>query len=763
MSDQQLDSEFTFDLPKNKSSVIKVIGVGGGGSNAVNHMKNTGIKGVDFIICNTDAQALYHSPVEIKIQLGVALTEGLGAGANPEVGQQAAVENIDEIKNILGKETKMLFITAGMGGGTGTGAAPVIAKTARDLGILTVGIVTNPFKFEGSTRQKQAEKGIDQLRNHVDSLIVINNNKLREVYGNLGFKAGFAKADEVLANAAKGIAEVITHHYTANIDLKDARTVLANSGSAIMGSGKASGEDRAVKAIHDALDSPLLNDNQIIGAKNVLLLIVSGSDENEITFDEIGEITDFIQSEAGGDANIIMGIGDDNQLGHSIGITIVATGFNQDQQVKVINKEPEKVVHPLEEDQEVTRGIFEKPLAIEPNQDQAIKPEKSRLEDQEPTDLFSQLPSAAPVQEKEEQELSLEVELTETHRGQQETPEELSHNAVSTHEAEEEDSTKVVFELTDDAIEWVMDSEDDSEQEKDTSLEAAEGEMPVSAEATIPEGQPLTESSMESTVQEEESRSDEVAADFAFEMIDLDEENPEAQIIEDEISAETTQGLADTETSFAAEEMELRQPLEEEESKVAFSLDGQMPEDSMEDTLEASDTSVKDSEGTPEEPISYENQNREDQEPIKRYTLEDLEAFKETLDSRPQTTEDSTESKGEEEVQFQIKTVEPAMPLEPRNSVSEMEVDPFDASIEESVKKKQDERKKRLEAFNYQFQSAKTNPLDAEAGPAYKRRGIEVSPDPVSNQSTMGNMSVSGDSDSIEIRTNNSFLHDNVD
>ena len=259
-------SEFTnisFDLPKNQSNVIKVIGVGGGGSNAINHMFQQGIKGVDFVVCNTDAQALQNSPVPNKIQLGLTLTEGLGAGANPEVGQQSAIESMEAIEKMLDTNTKMLFITAGMGGGTGTGAAPVIAQLAKERDILTVGIVTIPFQFEGKIRYEQAMNGVEKLRKQVDSLIVINNNKLREVYGNLGFKAGFSKADEVLATASRGIAEVITHHYTQNIDLRDAKTVLANSGTAIMGSSIAVGDDRAKEAIKNALDSPLLNDNKI--------------------------------------------------------------------------------------------------------------------------------------------------------------------------------------------------------------------------------------------------------------------------------------------------------------------------------------------------------------------------------------------------------------------------------------------------------------------------------------------------------------------
>ena len=346
--EDNLDLGITFDLPKNQSNVIKAIGIGGGGSNAINYMFNQGIKGVDFVICNTDAQALNNSGVPNKIQLGVNLTEGLGAGANPEVGSQSAIESTEDIKGMLNVNTKMVFITAGMGGGTGTGAAPVIAKMAREMDILTVGIVTTPFSFEGKSRNEQAQKGIENLREHVDSLIIINNNKLREVYGNLGFKAGFSKADEVLSTAAKGIAEVITHHYAQNIDLKDANTVLSNSGTAIMGAATASGDGRAQEAIRKALDSPLLNDNKITGAKNVLLLIVSG--DQEITIDEIGDINDHIQEQAGFGANIIMGVGEDLNLGDSVSVTIIATGFNADQQNEIINIEPEKIIHSLEED-----------------------------------------------------------------------------------------------------------------------------------------------------------------------------------------------------------------------------------------------------------------------------------------------------------------------------------------------------------------------------------------------------------------------------
>ena len=359
-----------FDMPKTQSNTIKVIGVGGGGSNAVNHMFTQNIKGVDFVICNTDAQALENSPVPNKIQLGANLTSGLGAGANPEIGEQAAKESIQEIQQMLNTQTKMVFITAGMGGGTGTGAAPIIAKIAKDMDILTVGIVTMPFQFEGRMRSNQAQIGIDQLRKNVDSLIVINNNKLREVYGNLGFKAGFSKADEVLSTASRGIAEVITHHYKQNIDLHDAKTVLSNSGTAIMGSAKEEGKNRAKNAIVKALDSPLLNDNKITGAKNVLLLIVSGT--SEVTLDEIGEINEFIQTEAGYDANIIMGIGEDDELGEAISLTVVATGFALDQQSSITNTEAKKIVHTLEDEQKATYNFGEKTLTKAPSLNEPV-------------------------------------------------------------------------------------------------------------------------------------------------------------------------------------------------------------------------------------------------------------------------------------------------------------------------------------------------------------------------------------------------------
>lgn len=336
-----------FDLPADKSSIIKVVGVGGGGSNAINHMFRKGIQDVNFVVCNTDAQALNNSPVPVKIQLGESLTEGRGAGNKPEIGQQAALENIDNIKEVLSKNTRMIFITAGMGGGTGTGAAPVIARAAKELGILTVAIVTIPFRFEGQQRINQAIEGINEIEQYVDSLLIINNEKLREVYGDLKLSQAFSKADDVLAQAAKGIAEIITVHGYINVDFADVETVMTNSGVAIMGSAVAGGEDRAIKAIEEALTSPLLNNNDITGAKSILLNIASG--EDEVSMDEIGEITDFVNRAIDANALVIWGTSSDISLGEKISVTIIATGFatNSIPELYTIKKHYDKI--PLRE------------------------------------------------------------------------------------------------------------------------------------------------------------------------------------------------------------------------------------------------------------------------------------------------------------------------------------------------------------------------------------------------------------------------------
>jgi cell division protein FtsZ len=336
----------TFDAPKQRASIIKVLGVGGGGSNAVTHMYQQGIRGVDFIICNTDAQAMDISPIPNKIQLG---TKGLGAGAVPEVGRVSAEENLEDIKKYLESNTKMLFITAGMGGGTGTGAAPVIAKLAREMDILTVAIVTLPFAFEGRKRRLQAEKGIEELKNTVDTLLIISNEKLREIHGNLKLSEAFGKADDILTIAAKGIAEIITVTGYINVDFEDVKTVMKSSGTAIMGSATAEGEDRARTAVHEALSSPLLNDNKITGASNILLYISSGKEE--ITFDEVTEITEYIQDEAGQSAEVIWGNGFDESLGNKISITLIATGFLSPEEIEetTLSREKKKTVYTLDD------------------------------------------------------------------------------------------------------------------------------------------------------------------------------------------------------------------------------------------------------------------------------------------------------------------------------------------------------------------------------------------------------------------------------
>ncbi len=321
------DDIIHFELPQVTSSIIKVIGVGGGGNNAVNHMFSTGIKDVTFVVCNTDSQALANSPVPEKIKLGESLTEGRGAGNKPDVGRQSAIENLQDIVDVLSDNTKMVFITCGMGGGTGTGAAPVIAKAAKELGILTVAIVTLPFRFEGKLRFEQAVEGINEISNYVDSLLIVNNEKLREIYGDLKISQAFEKADDVLATAAKGIAEIITVHGYINVDFADVQTVMTKSGVAVMGSAVAEGENRALDAIQQALNSPLLNNNDVTGAKSILLNITSGSEE--ITMDEVGIITDFVQRAVAKDSLMIWGTGYDESLGNKICVTIIATGFEK--------------------------------------------------------------------------------------------------------------------------------------------------------------------------------------------------------------------------------------------------------------------------------------------------------------------------------------------------------------------------------------------------------------------------------------------------
>ncbi len=675
MNELNKEDMMPFDLPKNRSSVIKVIGVGGGGSNAVNHMYAAGINGVDFVVCNTDSQALENSPVPNKIQLGLSLTEGLGAGANPEVGEQSAEESIIEISKILESSTKMVFITAGMGGGTGTGAAPVIAKKAKELGILTVGIVTSPFSFEGKVRQEQAEKGIEILRQCVDSLVVINNNKLRDVYGNLGFKAGFAKADEVLATAARGIAEVITHHYTQNIDLRDAKTVLANSGTAIMGAARASGDNRAKEAISGALDSPLLNDNHIRGAKNVLLLIVSGREE--ITIDEIGEVNDHIQNEAGGRANIIMGIGDDESLGDEIAITIIATGFNAEQQSQVIGKSPAKIVHPLEDDQAISTSLYNKPVTMDDDDDFL---------------LDSELERASAEERKQAQQIYLfddyeETKSEEIKPAKEETPQEREEEVVR-------------FNLSG--------LEDEIHLPENPQAEASDYE--ISNEESTPKANQVNENPEISTWAEDDE------AFGIFEIGDLPNNS---------IEPEEKPIKAKHEPSFS-------------------------PKEDFHSTSEEKEV-----------PEFRSKENAQEEGPKKVvFNLDDYNDLEKKLNQAEAPKAEKPKVKEEEidrDLQFEVRKA-------PEGSVRKrLASNPMESSIEEGMRLRAEERRAKLKAFNYRFKNNPHNINETDNEPAYKRHGINIENSTSSSDQVQGRMTINQNENGTDLKSNNSFLHDNVD
>ena len=681
---ESIQSEkLSFDLPKNVSNVIKVIGVGGGGSNAINYMFKQGINGVDFVVTNTDAQALNESPVPIKIQLGASLTEGLGAGANPEVGAQAAKESFEDLKNLLTTQTKMVFITAGMGGGTGTGAAPIIAKMARELDVLTVGIVTMPFDFEGKIRINQAEKGLENIKKSVDSLIVINNNKLREVYGNLGFKAGFSKADEVLASAAKGIAEVITHHYTQNVDLKDARTVLFNSGTAIMGSASSSSNNRAQDAITKALDSPLLNDNRIVGCKNVLLLIVSGNEE--ITIDEIGEINDFIQEEAGNNTNIIMGVGEDESLGNSISVTIIATGFPADQQSEIVNIEAKKIIHTLEIDQKIEQDLMN-------------SHEKKQLS----TDFI----------DKDHEQLENDQEN------------------LSSPKSEDD------FNLTDDIREMYVIYETLNSNDNNEELNF------------------------------EEIKNMEVVYDI------LDYSNDEVLVTEE---------IKDIDVSYDL--------LGDESDRIEFKIEKNTKTDYFD--LDVVDPEYLDSNFDPNINNEIDDQNQIEFDfdlPVKDINFQKKESMDklydqsekiandkiktETIDSQTDIENDfnfelkeSSKSEIEEKIENEIlQNEEKNETREVNQSNLNLNLSPFEQKIDESLSQENEKRIEHLKKFNYSFSNSRRVD-ELEKQPAYKRIGIDLEESfQKSDQENSSRISIDEDSnEEIQLRSNNSFLHDNVD
>ena len=662
--ESEMSNNFSFDLPKNKSNVIKVIGVGGGGSNAINHMFQQGINGVDFVITNTDAQALNESSVPIKIQLGASLTEGLGAGANPEVGALAAEESLDDIKTLLATQTKMVFITAGMGGGTGTGAAPIIAKMAKEMDILTVGIVTMPFQFEGKIRSEQAEDGLEKIKQNVDALIVINNNKLREVYGNLGFKAGFSKADEVLSKAARGIAEVITHHYRQNIDLKDAKTVLKDSGTAIMGSGVASGANRAHDAIINALDSPLLNDNKITGCKNVLLLIVSGNEE--ITIDEIGEINEYIQTEAGNETNIIMGVGEDQNLGSSIAVTIIATGFGEDQQHQIVNTEAKKIIHTLEEDQSSEHELMG-------SQD-------------EPVPL---------------------IDFASDERS-------LNEPEISSAEPDFQEEV-----LATDFTQDIDDDEDDNDLDDEGDLFS----ISVVAETVSP-------------YEVEEVQTEE---ELEMSIDEINDMEVVYELLEHEQLAEITPiktDIADIEEEFVINDLDeevlnldvVGMEAVDAEEENQFTFDFGMPLSQEEETSSSEKIVHTLSEG--------------DQEPLKEELIEESLDFK---------FEPAEKTETAPSLDFDDQTTSP------------YDNSPFDQSIDQTTLEENEKRKEHLKKFNHAFKHSMSKIDEFEKQPAYKRMGLELDESP-RTETNHSRLSVDNDEDDeIQLRSNNSFLHDNVD
>lgn len=653
-------NDISFEMPKNKSNSIKVIGVGGGGSNAVNHMYAHQIKGVDFIICNTDAQALDNSPIPNKIQLGADLTEGMGAGANPEIGARAAEESYDELRKLLDSNSKMVFITAGMGGGTGTGAAPVIARIARELDLLTVGIVTMPFEFEGKSRMDQAQKGIGELREQVDSLIVINNNKLREVYGNLGYKSGFSKADEVLATAARGIAEVITHHYKQNIDLNDAKAVLSNSGSAIMGSATAVGENRAQEAIVAALDSPLLNDNRITGAKNVLLLIVSGT--LEVTIDEIGEINDHIRTQAGYDVNIILGIGDDESIGEAISITIIATGFSTGQQHEITDTEVVKKIHQLEDNHDL----------------------KFDFPEEEPTPK-----TAKPL--------------------------------------DNEDSIKDVIVHT---------------LEEETEMYAEE--------------ENLAGSNIDFIINEEKTNQNVLESEF--ELIPTTDIIKNVDIVYDEVLAEIDEDdfIINTFGSIEDDTQEVVKTNEQMELVFDFSINDDKIED-IELTKEIADIE-----------LIGDVEVKQDNPAITTHDLGDFEEEEETELSQESDYTDE-ELADEDAFKFELKTiVKKESEVKSKivgkdNFISDEKITPLTASIEE-FRRTTEARKMHLKKHNYTFHNNPSNIDEIEKEPAYKRQNVALTDNPSSADNSQSRTTIDADeNDGVQLRSNNSFLHDNVD
>lgn len=665
-----------FDLPKENSSIIKVIGVGGGGSNAVNHMYKQGIKGVDFIVCNTDQQALDMSPVPLRIVLGASLTKGRGAGSLPEVGKNAAIENIEEVKALLANNTEMVFITAGLGGGTGTGAAPIIAKAAKEMGILTVGIVTIPFGFEGKKRKAQADAGLEALKENVDTLLVISNDKLREIYGNLKVTEAFGHADDILATAAKGIADIITTTLQINTDINDVKTVMKESGVAIMGSAMASGEQRSLRAVEQAMSSPLLNDSNIKGARYVLVNVTCG--EDEITMDEFGEITDYIQDAAGMSAEVIKGYGVDPSLGDKVNVTIIATGFNSKADVGIqIEKTPAKKVFSLMD--EVKAEVVAPVAEVTP------QVEEITLKPMEMTSYFKE-----------------EVKVEETPVAEVVAP--IVHELIA--EVKIEETPIIVNEVV--AEEIVAEVEPIVVNE-------------VVAEELVIEEIPFFVNETEETFVDENPI-------IVNEVVAI-EETP---IIVNEIVAEETpvfvsEVVADVEEVAPIVNEVIEEPVMVVEEPVTF-----VSEEVVEPIFEVEEVKT---------PVTFEFEITNkvvSEEPVIVNNVEETIVAETTLDEAYAKAEPVIEAKKEE-----------------NTIVAKVQND-------EQLKKAQD-RVAKLKELSFKLKSP--NGLsELENEPAYKRRNINLDSTPHSSESQVSRYTLSENEDKkIEIKPNNSFLHDNVD
>jgi cell division protein FtsZ len=699
-----------FEMLKDKSSIIKVIGVGGGGGNAVNHMYKQGIAGVDFIICNTDSQALESSPIPNKVQLGSSLTEGRGAGSMPLVGMNSAIESIDDVKDLLGSNTKMVFITAGMGGGTGTGASPIICQAAKELGILTVGIVTTPFNFEGKRRKQQADEGLAALKEHVDTLLVISNDKLRQMYGNLTLSSAFAEADNILATAAKGIAEIITVPGYINVDFEDVKTVMQNSGVAIMGSASSEGEGRAYKAVQAALNSPLLNDNDIEGARYILLNITSGS--QEVLMDEVSEITDYIQNQAGLTADIIWGNCHDESLGNKISVTLIATGFQtKTNRIEKMGSVMERTV----------------PLTIN-NQSDIVEA------------VAVPSPVAAPISPVMEAPV-FEMPVAPVFAMEVETFEEVAATSVS-------ETPTMDFP---DFETYAMNEEEEEEIAEEEATPSYEFEMPLFASPV-----------MQTEIEEVEIEETEIAAEAAEElqMPIFEFNDPEEDEEEDELAEE---GLSE---DFEIEEFE------EMESQAAPSFSFEMPVAASKLILDVSDLSTANayqeeevapaiSFSAPEEPVMVlKNRMLNEDERVnapmqfqapsqpKQVNLFD---FVPEVANHQVTEEIAAEPfrlLNKEELEFTVinKTPQP--------------------SAEEQMLAEQDRRNKeriaRLKELSMKLRTP-SGIHDLETEPAYLRKKQALDAAPHSSESQVSRYTLGEENGEPQIKANNSFLHDNVD